>query len=746
MEDHELLDILQQQLTMPKDEEVDTQRILIDKVSLKLLFSLENEVERAKWFPSIKTNGSILSPTKNGFPIRKDIYFGYQPPFLQVYNSFGTPLEEIKTHPDFNDALSPLIRAYSIANGIKDKNGFWPYDDNFSLNRLAKKMNLNEKEYDAPFEIPENQGYFRSWQFPRLQNYLGRPIFFNSENGSQELLLFERPSSYVNSRLSLFPVELIGRTNSFYPEPCALMPQGRIPLFNRQKIGDYGNTPIVISEYLRVAEQLNNNVDFISTTWFKGRDHLKQTKWDCLDSQQLYYLWIYDGSIIGGKEDALRTAFALYSHLVDALGEKHVRMKIVECHFQYPLFMKQKPTIYDKYDFAKLCEDNGIQAPAFLKNYEATISSDQNSSKTKVEKHLISPWLRKNSLAMFYSPSGLGKTWLAMSIGLAVARGMNVCPKWTVESKGENVFYLAGEMSQEELAERMEKLRLAYPNTGETRFFYQAVRTDLGSKAGQTDLERCLSYFRNRNNAIRFLILDNLNTLVKNGEYKSGWDAFFDWLADLQNEFAPLAVLVVHHTNKSGEFMGTSSIKNRINVMFHADDRDPMEEQIIRLRCTRKEAEAEDKIRLLLKKIYHNDIRMFIAFEKTRFISKMDCIPFWLSFEPEKAKDGWQISDVSYREDIECLDAPIHGESLSLEPTEIPNSENDVEIMSLVQETAGIPWKKLDKEHRHALTFYLNKTKGISAQKIANRYGISLRSVQSSIAYKPSKADETDTN
>jgi len=180
--------------------------------------------------------------------------------------------------------------------------------------------------------------------------------------------------------------------------------------------------------------------------------------------------------------------------------------------------------------------------------------------------------------------------------------------------------------------------------------------------------------------------------------------------------------------------------------MFHADDRDPMEEQIIRLRCTRKEAEAEDKIQLLLKRIYHNDIRMFIAFEKTRFISKMDCIPFWLSFEPEKAKEGWQISDVPYREDIECLDTPVHDESLSLEPTEISNSGNDVEIMSLVQETTGVPWKKLDKEHRHALAFYLNKTQGVSAQKIANRYEISLRSVQYYIAYQSPRINATDAN
>lgn len=50
---------------------------------------------------------------------------------------------------------------------------------------------------------------------------------------------------------------------------------------------------------------------------------------------------------------------------------------------------------------------------------------------------------------------------------------------------------------------------------------------------------------------------------------------------------------------------------------------------------------------------------------------------------------------------------------------------------------------KLDKGHRHVLAFYLNKTKGVSAQKIANPFGISLRGVQSYIAYKSHEIDAT---
>src|SRR5437588_6157923 len=57
---------------------------------------------------------------------------------------------------------------------------------------------------------------------------------------------------------------------------------------------------------------------------------------------------------------------------------------------------------------------------------------------------LLSPILPERSLAMLYAPRGVGKSWLGLSIGLAVAAGESLL-RWSAPRQ-RNVLYIDGEM------------------------------------------------------------------------------------------------------------------------------------------------------------------------------------------------------------------------------------------------------------------------------------------------------------
>src|SRR3984893_19495934 len=123
---------------------------------------------------------------------------------------------------------------------------------------------------------------------------------------------------------------------------------------------------------------------------------------------------------------------------------------------------------------------------------------------------LLSPILPERSLAMLYAPRGVGKSWLGLSIGMAVASGQSLL-RWSAPRQ-RNVLYVDGEMPIVSLQERLRAIsvgmRTAIPNDGFRILAADQVESgiNLSTDEGQKSLEPLLD-------DINILILDNLSTL-----------------------------------------------------------------------------------------------------------------------------------------------------------------------------------------------------------------------------------------
>src|SRR6516164_7697547 len=123
---------------------------------------------------------------------------------------------------------------------------------------------------------------------------------------------------------------------------------------------------------------------------------------------------------------------------------------------------------------------------------------------------LLAPILLERSLGMLYAPRGLGKSWLALSIGLAVASGTPIL-RWSAPRQ-RNVLYVDGEMPLVSLQERLKAISVpfgtAIPNDGFCILAADQIDSgiNLSSEDGQRSLEPLLEN-------VDLLILDNLSTL-----------------------------------------------------------------------------------------------------------------------------------------------------------------------------------------------------------------------------------------
>jgi putative DNA primase/helicase len=178
---------------------------------------------------------------------------------------------------------------------------------------------------------------------------------------------------------------------------------------------------------------------------------------------------------------------------------------------------------------------------------------------------LLSPVLPEKSLAMLYAPRGVGKSWLGLSIGVAVASGGSLL-RWQAPSP-RRVLVADGEMPLADLQARLnsilaglgvdvpnDRLRILAADNSEAGI-------NLGSAEGQQALEPHLD-------GVDLLILDNLSTLMTTGSEgaSDSWLPMQNWLLRLRRK--GISVLIIHHAGVNGRQRGTSRREDALDTVI----------------------------------------------------------------------------------------------------------------------------------------------------------------------------------
>ena len=178
---------------------------------------------------------------------------------------------------------------------------------------------------------------------------------------------------------------------------------------------------------------------------------------------------------------------------------------------------------------------------------------------------LLNPILPERSLAMLYAPRGVGKTLLALSMGLAVASGSSLL-RWHAPRQ-RRVLYVDGEMPLVSLQERLRSISAGLGRVIQNDGFrvLAADNTEnglsIGSEEGQRAIDPLLS-------GVDLVIFDNLSTLCTNGSESASdaWVPMQNWLLKLRRQ--GVAVLLVHHAGTNGRQRGTSRREDALDTVI----------------------------------------------------------------------------------------------------------------------------------------------------------------------------------
>jgi len=189
----------------------------------------------------------------------------------------------------------------------------------------------------------------------------------------------------------------------------------------------------------------------------------------------------------------------------------------------------------------------------------------------------ISPWLHTGESVLIWADTGVGKTWLTLSLAVAMAGGGKV---WEYEApKPRRVMIIDGEMNLQEFTERARELTVggkvrgldvealkrnvsicARQGQGPNARFYDVTNPD--------DQRRIMKHVEKFKADV--VIVDNLTTCADSMDDENSATDFKQVMAFLMKlKAAGKTAILVHHSNKQGDnYRGSSAMAATFEVII----------------------------------------------------------------------------------------------------------------------------------------------------------------------------------
>jgi putative DNA primase/helicase len=183
------------------------------------------------------------------------------------------------------------------------------------------------------------------------------------------------------------------------------------------------------------------------------------------------------------------------------------------------------------------------------------------------KENLLDPWLRVAGLCMVYAARGIGKTYFALEITMALAYAVSFLG-FTV-LKPRRVLYIDGEMPANTMQERLARIvsrMTPNPQMIEPKFITPDLQGEsmpnLSTVEGQEQIKKHLD-------GVDLVVVDNISTLCGFGKENeaASWIPVQQWALELRRQ--GISVLFVHHAGKNGTQRGTSKREDILDTVIN---------------------------------------------------------------------------------------------------------------------------------------------------------------------------------
>ena len=392
------------------------------------------------------------------------------------------------------------------------------------------------------------------------------------------------------------------------------LPNGgqKMPLYNGEKIEANPHCTVILSDEMAIAFCNDSNEKMVFSTWYGGMELVEKIDWELLRGHKVQWLCFDEQANAEPAEKyrkAAKVAELCTAHEVDIEFKVFDQVEWAEPRSSSPYEQWGEcisvERILSLNDFLFEAGEFGVHTA--IKSKILRCYSERELRALPERPYILDPILKPGHYCLIYGGTGVAKTWFSLALALGISRGESFIDNWTYSGKARKVLYVAGEMEPEMFGERLQKLS----QTEAENFFL--VRDSL-NLADAADQERLLNTIAKHGSQV--VVLDNLTTLAERGAYEAGFGKLLNLINRLKE--SGIAVILVHHENKAGEFKGTTKIKDVAEMSLH-----------------------------LVKAPGKSGINLYVNADKVRGKADKSTVVFKVHFDPSLPYGKWHISELS---------------------------------------------------------------------------------------------------
>jgi putative DNA primase/helicase len=188
------------------------------------------------------------------------------------------------------------------------------------------------------------------------------------------------------------------------------------------------------------------------------------------------------------------------------------------------------------------------------------------SRKFPARELMLSPWLKRQGLAMAHGYRGYGKTLMAHGSVYAIATGGKFW-NWTA-AKARKVLILDGEMPASDLQDRFRNIQDSSEKKPEPGFFRIAAADTFPDGLPDLSNQSMHSFYSDVVADADVVLLDNISTLCTSSPENEadGWAVMQAWILLLRRQGK--SVFLLHHDGKGGQQRGTSKKEDVLDTVI----------------------------------------------------------------------------------------------------------------------------------------------------------------------------------
>eukprot|EP00831_Metopus_contortus_P061867 TRINITY_DN5379_c0_g1_i5.p1 TRINITY_DN5379_c0_g1~~TRINITY_DN5379_c0_g1_i5.p1 ORF type:complete len:508 (-),score=35.23 TRINITY_DN5379_c0_g1_i5:84-1607(-) len=447
-----------QYLRAERDVEKEKLIILRDKIELKLLSTLGTK-EVKIWLPygvrkdnfycidqyyiSVNSHrrprpfiaGNINQPTANVHTTNCD-YF----PVGSICKKFEPLSSDIYWHLVNSD--KKLLYLYSEINALSEEGAieqlcelFSISKDIFTMPKLDGRTNWHQN-LNNPF-IP----FLWNFLYMGLNSYITGNMYGGISNGKKILYPMTAWQKSADNNVRFLNIPFSGLQ----------------PLFHLDTLWINKELPVLLTDSIEIAF-VNQNISdqwFICTSWYGDKEAIPHVEWKYLKNRKevRYLLTNHSGQ---SAQRVFETAMAVMETL-EAEG--------ITINFEH-LNLTDGPPFGQRMRTGFIFREEFIaEASRLLGNITVNIPREgvtaKNSELKTIPdepipdmKYILYPVIPESSITLLYADTGVGKTWLALSMAFSAALGCQTFFKWKAE-KPRKVLYIDSEMDETSFQRRL---------------------------------------------------------------------------------------------------------------------------------------------------------------------------------------------------------------------------------------------------------------------------------------------------